>query len=235
MLESRPCSRVTNRWSTLKPVLQNTPCMSAHQGRFVRRWRGFEFSLLFLAVVGGAFAQEPAGGLDAAIERHRKGLLVIMASPGTDVTVEQQRHEFWFGAALANQAFNGGMRPEDRQKYLSVFLTNFNAAVTENALKRHDMERSRGNVNYRTVDAILAWTGEHRIPLRGHNIFWGIPGMVQDWLKAMTDDDLREALQARALDIGRRYRGRFAEYDLNNEMIHGNIGSASPARGSKGY
>ena len=33
---------------------------------------------------------------------------------------------------------------------------------------------------------------------------------------------LREALKARAMDIGRRYRGRFAEYDLNNEMIHAN-------------
>ncbi|MCY2955098.1 MAG: endo-1,4-beta-xylanase [Planctomycetota bacterium] len=33
---------------------------------------------------------------------------------------------------------------------------------------------------------------------------------------------MREALKSRALDIGQRYRGRFAEYDLNNEMIHGN-------------
>jgi endo-1,4-beta-xylanase len=138
------------------------------------------------------------------------------------VTVEQQRHEFWFGAALANQAFNGGMRLEDRQKYLGVFLTNFNAAVTENALKWQVMEPTQGSVNYKTVDAILTWTEVHHIPLRGHNIFWGIPDRVQDWLKEMSDDELREALKSRALDIGRRYRGRFAEYDLNNEMIHGN-------------
>ena len=165
---------------------------------------------------------EPAGDLDAAIEQHRKGLLIIEAPPGTPVVVEQQRHEFWFGAALASQAFGGRLRPEDRQQYLSLFLTNFNAAVTENALKWHNMEPSRGNVNYRTVDAILAWTEEHQIPLRGHNIFWGTPGQVQDWLKAMPDDDLRAALKSRALDIARRYRGRFAEYDLNNEMLHGN-------------
>jgi GH35 family endo-1,4-beta-xylanase len=38
----------------------------------------------------------------------------------------------------------------------------------------------------------------------------------------LDDDALRATLRARARDIGARYRGRFAEYDLNNEMIHGN-------------
>ncbi len=167
-------------------------------------------------------AQESQRDLEAAIEKCRKGVLVIEAPPGTKVAVEQQRHEFWFGAALANQAFGERMPAETREKYLAVFLTNFNAAVTENALKWHDMEPQRGEVNYRTVDAILAWTHEHDIPLRGHNIFWGIPDRVQNWLKNLPDDELRATLKARALDIGTRYRGQFAEYDLNNEMIHGN-------------
>jgi GH35 family endo-1,4-beta-xylanase len=193
--------------------------MRANQSR---SWQSIEFSLIFLAAVGPALAQEPARDLGAVIEQQRKGLLVIEAPPGTEIVVEQQRHEFWFGAALASQAFGERMRPEDRHKYLSLFLTNFNAAVTENALKWHDMERSPGNVNYRTVDAILDWTDEHQIPLRGHNIFWGIPDRVQDWLKQMSDDQLRAALKGRALDISGRYRGRFAEYDLNNEMIHSN-------------
>jgi GH35 family endo-1,4-beta-xylanase len=72
------------------------------------------------------------------------------------------------------------------------------------------------------VDSILAWTDQNGIPLRGHNIFWGIPNRVQSWLKEMPDEEFREALKNRALDVGRRYKGRFAEYDLNNEMIHGN-------------
>ena len=184
--------------------------------------RSFHVGVVFLGAITVAVVQEPAQDSNAAIEKHRKGILLVEAPPGTEVTVEQQRHEFWFGAALVSQAFGEDMRPEDRQTYLSLFLTNFNAAVTENALKWHSMEPRRGSVNYKTVDAILAWTDEHQIPLRGHNIFWGIPDMVQDWLKAMSDDELREALRNRALDIGSRYRGRFAEYDLNNEMIHGN-------------
>lgn len=172
--------------------------------------------------VGVLLAQEAPADLNQAIEKHRKGTLLIETQPGTEVSVEQVRHDFWFGAALANQAFTDRMPPSDREQYLATFLTNFNAAVTENALKWHDMEPRQGNINYRTVDAILAWTEQHDIPLRGHNIFWGIPNRVQDWLKVMPDDALRNALKQRALDIGRRYKGRFAEYDLNNEMIHGN-------------
>lgn len=181
-------------------------------------------TILSLLVVGVLEAASPAAKPDwnAEIAAHRQGTIVIHAPPGTEVTVEQQGHEFWFGAALANQPFGERMAARDRETYLTVFLTNFNSAVTENALKWHDMEQQRGRVNYGTVDAILAWTEKNEIPLRGHNIFWGIPNRVQPWLKELPDGELREVLKARALDIGRRYKGRFAEYDLNNEMIHGN-------------
>ena len=160
--------------------------------------------------------------LDAAIRQHRMGTLVIEAAPGAEVRVEQLRHEFWFGAALANQMFRSGPDSEEASRYKQVFLTNFNAAVTENALKWHSMEARQGEVDYAVVDWMLAWTGEHTIPLRGHNVFWGIPNRVQPWLKSMDDATLRRTLEARARDIARRYRGQFAEYDLNNEMLHAN-------------
>ncbi|MBM4089795.1 MAG: glycoside hydrolase [Planctomycetes bacterium] len=183
---------------------------------------------LVASLPGLARGAEASGDIlreaDVAIEKSRMGSLVIHAAPNTEAAVEQVRHEFWFGAALANSAFGGGrMSPQDREKYLSVFLENFNSAVTENALKWHSMEPRRGNVDYSIVNAMLEWTDEHQIPLRGHNIFWGTPNFVQPWLKTLPDDELRDVLKARALDIGQRYKGRFAEYDLNNEMIHGNF------------
>jgi endo-1,4-beta-xylanase len=174
-------------------------------------------------VRGAAADQDILREADTSIEKIRKGTLVIEAAPNTDVTVEQIRHEFWFGAALSSSAFGGGrMSPQDKEKYLSIFLENFNSAVTENALKWHSMEPRRGNVDYSVVEAMLKWTDEHQVPLRGHNIYWGIPNYVQSWLKDLPDDELREVLKNRGLDIGKRYAGRFAEYDLNNEMLHGN-------------
>ena len=180
------------------------------------------FGITFTAIGAGASGELGAGAIEARILEHRMGELLVKAGPGAEVHVKQLRHEFWFGAALSSGAFGGRMNAEDRRKYEETFLANFNAAVTENALKWHDMERKQGRVNYSTVDAILAWTDRNDIPLRGHNIFWGIPNRVQPWQKEMDDATLHETLKARALDIGRRYRGRFAEYDLNNEMIHAN-------------
>ncbi|MFZ5494813.1 MAG: endo-1,4-beta-xylanase [Verrucomicrobiota bacterium] len=177
-----------------------------------------------LLPVSQALATPGGGEPDTmeAIRRHRQGTLTVLAQPGVPVKIEQTRHEFWFGAALANQAFNGRMAGTDAARYREAFLANFNSAVTENALKWAVMEPRRGQVDYRTVDAILAWTGQHHIPLRGHNIYWGIEKFVPDWLKAMDNETLRRTLEARGRDIGRRYHGRFAEYDLNNEMLHGN-------------
>lgn len=160
--------------------------------------------------------------IEARIAEHRMGNLVVKAKPGAAVHIEQLRHEFWFGAALSSGAFGGRLSAEDQRRYEETFLSNFNAAVTENAVKWPSMEQRQGRVDYGVVDAILAWTEKHEIPLRGHCVFWGIPNQVQDWLKQMNDDELRKTLKNRATDIASRYRGRFAEFDLNNEMLHAN-------------
>ena len=160
--------------------------------------------------------------LESAITQHRMGTLTIQAEPGAEVRVRQLRHEFWFGAALSSGIFSRRADAQSVARYKQVFLENFNSAVTENALKWHAMERRRGEIDYSIVDAILDWTEENDIPLRGHNIFWGVSNRVQDWQKSLGDDELREVIKDRALTIARRYRGRFAEYDLNNEMMHDN-------------
>jgi RNA polymerase sigma factor (sigma-70 family) len=143
-------------------------------------------------------------------------------SPGAKVTVEQIRHEFFFGATLPTGIFTGRNSPEDIAKFKETFTTLFNAGVIEGSFKWHEMERERGKVDYSIVDNMLAWADKEGIPLRGHCIYWGIPNRVQDWVKALSDDELRLTMQQRGRSIGARYRDRFAEYDLNNEMIHAN-------------
>ena len=174
----------------------------------------------FLIHFSGLSRQDAAIG--ESIDRHRKGEIIVRAGAGSEVTVEQLSHEFWFGAAVANSPFNGSLSEYDVEQYKKVFLENFNSAVTENAVKWGNMERQRGEVNYDVVDAILEWTEDNNIPLRAHNLFWGIPQFVQQWVKDLPDDELQQTLKNRAITITSRYKGRFAEYDLNNEMIHGN-------------
>ncbi len=181
------------------------------------------FLITFLMLLGVTLPIVAQGDLNAAIDRHRKGSLVVYAEPGARVAVEQLRHEFWFGATLATRIFNGQASPEDIAKYKEVFTSHFNAGVIESAFKWHDMERERGHVNYSIVDQMLAWADAEEIPVRGHCIFWGVPKFVQDWVKELDDDELRLVVRQRARGIAARYRDRFAEYDLNNEMIHANF------------
>lgn len=160
--------------------------------------------------------------LDLAISRYRKGEIIVKAKPGSKITVEQLKHEFWFGCAISNSLGNGKMPENDLKQYKEKFLENFNSAVTENAVKWGTMEPRKGEVDYSVIDGILKWTDENNIPLRGHNLFWGIPQFIQPWVKELNNDELRLTLQNRAETVTARYKGRFAEYDLNNEMIHGN-------------
>ena len=179
-------------------------------------------ALCLLLILAAASVSAADADLDTAIARYRMGTLVIRTTPGAKVAVEQMRHEFWFGATLPGGVFTGRTSPEDIAKFKEIFTSHFNAGVIEAAFKWHDMERERGQVNYSIVDSMLAWADKEGIPLRGHCIFWGVPNYVQNWVKELGDDELRSALQQRGRAIGARYRDRFAEYDLNNEMIHAN-------------
>ncbi len=175
------------------------------------------FQTMYLQVLN---AQNP--GINESIAKYRKGEIVVKARRGDQINVEQLSHEFWFGCAISNSLAGGSWSENDLSQYKEKFLQNFNSAVTENAVKWGNMEPRKGQVNYSVIDAILTWTEENHIPLRGHNLFWGIPQFVQPWVKELDDNELRQTLQNRAETVTSRYKGRFAEYDLNNEMIHGN-------------
>ena len=101
-------------------------------------------SLLLVASVGLCSAQDDISAkltpsaLNARIAQIRMGDIAIKTKPGAEVKVQQVRHEFLFGTAVANQLVEkdkNAMSPEDRKMYLKVLSENFNYAVHENALK----------------------------------------------------------------------------------------------------
>lgn len=164
---------------------------------------------------------QSAKNLNDSIQKYRTGVIVVKTTPDTKVELEQLQHEFWFGSTLPNRIFNGNASDENVKKFKETFPKNFNVAVTENALKWGQMESRKGEVNFSLVDNMLTWADENNIPVRGHNIYWGTERFVQDWLKELSDDQLERELAKRGRMIGGRYKGRFAEYDFNNEMLLG--------------
>jgi endo-1,4-beta-xylanase len=166
--------------------------------------------------------------LQAKIRQIRRGNLVIrvvdtQGKPvaGKTVQVQQTAHQFAFGTALSSYMFTPQANPVEREQYLAIAKQLFNTAVHENALKWLENEPQRGKVTYTDADRILDWS-EKNYPLRmrGHTLFWEVARWNQDWLKALGKDELRSAVQQRATEVCARYKGRIAEYDVLNEMLH---------------
>jgi GH35 family endo-1,4-beta-xylanase len=168
----------------------------------------------------------------AEIAKHRMGTIVVRARPGATVRVTQLKHEFHFGTAISRKMFRDSTDAAQRRKYLEILAANFNAAVHENAMKWYSTEWAKpGNPKWGDSDRMLSWCEEHGIQMRGHAVFWGIPKYVQDWVKKLDDATLRRTLQRRGREVTARYRGRIFEYDLNNEMIHGDYYASRLGKG----
>jgi endo-1,4-beta-xylanase len=171
-------------------------------------------------------AKVTPAAIDARIAQIRMGDIIIKTKPGADVNVQQIRHEFLFGTAITNNLAENSqnpMSPQDRKEFLKVLSENFNYAVHENALKWYDCEKQQNVVDYNVADRIWEMCHELNIPMRGHCIFWEKDEYIMPWLKALNNDELRAAVNRRAISVTKHYKGRINEFDLNNEMVNGNF------------
>ena len=118
--------------------------------KYIKNWseRITQVVVLGSMVIMGCSQQPELNEIDRSIAEIRKGELVVKAGKGEQITIEQIRHQFWFGCAISNNAFSGSMPENDLKQYREKFLENFNSAVTENAVKWGNMEREKGKVNY---------------------------------------------------------------------------------------
>ncbi len=176
-----------------------------------------------LRVSGAALAPKiPVVTVDTAedIRKHRMGTLTIQTTPGAKVTVTQLEHEFWFGTAISRSMFRQ-MDSPDTKRYLEVLKANFNSVVHENALKWYGTGAKPHGEDYTDADRMTDWCVKNGLRVRGHCAYWGIERYVQEWVKALDDDVLRKALSRRGRRVAKHFKGRIGEYDVNNEMMHG--------------
>jgi endo-1,4-beta-xylanase len=168
----------------------------------------------------------PSAVIDARIAEIRMGDIIVRTKQGANVKVQQVRHEFLFGTAIPNQLAENSpdaMSPENRKMFLKILSENFNYAVHENALKWYDCEKRPGVVDYSVADRIWETCSDYNIPMRGHCIFWEKDKFIMPWLKRLDNDQLRAAVHRRAIDVTEHFKGRINEFDLNNEMVHGDF------------
>ncbi|MDQ2085817.1 endo-1,4-beta-xylanase [Herbivorax sp. ANBcel31] len=160
---------------------------------------------------------------DQRIEEIRKRDAVIQVvdsngSPvsGANIEVEQTRNHFPFGSAIARHAMHD-------ERYKEFFLENYEWAVFENESKWYHNEPSEGNVTYADADYMYEWCEENDILVRGHCVFWEVEEYVPQWVTQLSDSELMEAIDRRLESVVPRYAGKFVDWDVNNEMLHGSF------------
>ncbi|MGD8780635.1 MAG: endo-1,4-beta-xylanase [Ignavibacteria bacterium] len=164
--------------------------------------------------------------IDKRISEIRMGDIIVKTKPSAEVKIEQVRHEFLFGAAIPNhlaENYEEPMSPEDREMFIKTLSENFNYAVHENALKWYDCEKESNVVDYSVADRIWEICDSLNIPMRGHCIYWAKDEFLMSWLAKLNNDDLRSAVIRRGTSVTEHFKGRINEFDLNNEMIHGDF------------
>jgi GH35 family endo-1,4-beta-xylanase len=158
----------------------------------------------------------------ADIEANRSTVISVRAAPGAQVRIQQTRHHFEFGTAIARNGIvaNRRISEADRERYQQTVIENFNSVVHENAMKWYANERQLDRQTFAAADAMLAWSEANGLFTRGHCVYWGRDEYVMPWLKALDDEALRAKVKGRAGLYMARYRGRVPEHDVNNEMLH---------------
>ncbi|XP_051127337.1 endo-1,4-beta-xylanase 1-like isoform X2 [Andrographis paniculata] len=138
------------------------------------------------------------------------------APVGTFVKIRQTQNSFPFGTCISRSVL-------DNEDFVDFFSKHFNWAVFENELKWYWTEAQQGNLNYKDADEMLNLCTTHNIQLRGHCIFWEVEGAIQSWIRDLSKNDLMTAVQNRLTSLLTRYKGKFKQYDVNNEMLHGSF------------
>ncbi|KAM7254051.1 hypothetical protein ACFE04_031733 [Oxalis oulophora] len=160
---------------------------------------------------------------DQSIENARKSKVRVRAMdkkgnpvPNATISFEQKSLGFPFGCAIdKNILYN--------KAYQNWFLSRFKYATFGNEMKWASTEYTQGKEDYSIPDAMLQFTSQHGVSVRGHNIIWEDPSYQPPWVNSLSSTDLYKAVERRISSLVSRYRGKVIAWDVVNENMHFNF------------
>ncbi|XP_077215593.1 endo-1,4-beta-xylanase 5-like [Tasmannia lanceolata] len=157
---------------------------------------------------------------DESIEKMRKQKVRLHATDaqgnslvGATVSITLRKAKFPFGSAISSQILNN-------IRYQNWFSSRFSVTVFENEMKWYGTEKTPGKEDYSVPDAMLAFAQRKGIAVRGHNIFWDDPQYQPWWVKSLSPDQLRAAVEKRITSVVSRYARKVIGWDVVNENLH---------------
>lgn len=133
--------------------------------------------------------------------------------PNTTISIKLRRPRFPFGCAIAQSILTN-------TAYQNWFTSRFTVTTFENEMKWYSTEKLQGREDYYTADAMVNFAKQHRIAVRGHNIFWDDPRYQMGWVTSLSYYQLKYATAKRLNSIVFRYRGQLIAWDVVNENLH---------------
>lgn len=160
---------------------------------------------------------------DQSIEKVRKSkvrlqVLDAKGSPlrNTNISLTQTNAGFPIGAAMNQNILKNNA-------YQNWYIPRFKLTTFENEMKWYSTEKSQGTEDYSVPDAMLAFTSQHGIKVRGHNIFWEDPHYQPNWLANLSPGSLKAAADKRISSVVNKYKGKVIAWDVDNENLHFNF------------
>lgn len=139
--------------------------------------------------------------------------LVLSCAPSTMRSVVDSRG-FLFGVAV---------RPGDLldPKDSKLLKDNFNILVAENIMKLQYLRPTATFWNWSDVDSLVRFAEENRMKLRGHTFVWH--NQNPPFINNLSDKEAAlKVLTETITEVLTRYKGKFYEYDVCNEVIDDN-------------
>ncbi|KAL8161011.1 hypothetical protein V2J09_012500 [Rumex salicifolius] len=104
--------------------------------------------------------------------------------------------------------------------YQEWFTSRFTVTAFGNEMKWYSTEKLQGQENYTIPDAMMRFSEQHNIAIRGHNVLWDDPRYQTDWVTSLSPEKLEIAVQKRINSVVSRYKGRLIHWDVVNENVH---------------
>ncbi|KAL5224635.1 hypothetical protein ABZP36_011274 [Zizania latifolia] len=169
-----------------------------------------------------SFAEWDSHRRQAASEARRSTVRVVATGAGgapmanATVSVRLLRPEFPFGNAMTREIL-------DIPAYEKWFTSRFTVTTFENEMKWYSTEWIQNHEDYSVPDAMLNLAQKYNIKVRGHNVFWDDQSSQMEWVKSLSVDQLKAAMQKRIRSVVSRYGGKVIGWDVVNENLHWNF------------
>jgi len=160
----------------------------------------------------------------------------LNAKAGQDVKATLIRNHFGFGGQINAWSFDTIIKGEAgvTQNYFDAFRQYFDYATPENEMKwTSNMwgDTMPSGAWYDPADRIIDSCDKYGIKVRGHNLFWNEKkDWIPKWSRELGTTDFKKAMKDRIESAMTHFKGKVVQWDIINEIIHGENGS-TPAAG----